>query len=86
MVILFQTELIQFQGQAMEQVKLTIAAERLQARLLALGEVGALAGGGVYTYTVNATAPCTGNDTVTVTVSEQARSEERRAGDVGRSA
>ncbi|GGB11394.1 M20 family metallo-hydrolase [Agarivorans gilvus] len=31
----------------MEQVKLTIDAERLQARLLALGEVGALAGGGV---------------------------------------
>ena len=55
----------------------TVSAAQLFAQLGGTPNAGgtwspALAGAGVYTYTVAATAPCTGDATATVTVTEQA--------------
>ena len=56
----------------------TVTAPQLFAALTGSPDAGgswspALAGAGVYTYTVNAIAPCTGTDVSTVTVTEQAQ-------------
>ncbi|MBL7950572.1 MAG: T9SS type A sorting domain-containing protein [Flavobacteriales bacterium] len=56
----------------------TVTASQLFAQLGGTPNAGgtwspALAGAGVYTYTVAATAPCTGNATATVNVGEQAQ-------------
>ncbi|MEI2738695.1 MAG: hypothetical protein V9F01_07910 [Chitinophagaceae bacterium] len=56
----------------------TVTAPQLFAALTGGPDAGgswspALAGAGVYTYTVNAIAPCTGTDVSTVTVTEQAQ-------------
>src|SRR5206468_389949 len=56
----------------------TVTASQLFAQLGGTPDAGgswspALAGAGIYTYTVSAIAPCTVNATATVTVSEQAQ-------------